>query len=69
LSGNAADDYAAQHLSKIWVDEVAWRKGFVCPESGQLWVMDFPDSELHGGGPPRLRVVSDAEWDEARPSA
>lgn len=30
--------------------------------------MDFPQGELQGGGPARLRVVSNAEWEDESPA-
>jgi hypothetical protein len=31
------------------------------PADGRLWEKTFPQSELHGGGPPRLNVLSEEE--------
>jgi len=60
--------YSRDHLTELWADPVNWRSGFVCPDSGQLWIMDFPHAELQAGGPGRLRVVSDAEWADESPA-
>jgi hypothetical protein len=68
LLGNEADDLARSHLSQQWINAVQWTTGYVCPVSGDHWLRDSPESHLHGGGPPRLRLVSKAEWDRARPS-
>ena len=67
LGGSDAEAYAQDHLLKRFVNEREWLKGFVCPDSGQLWLMDFPESELQGGGPPRLRLVAELEWEAAKP--
>jgi hypothetical protein len=34
------------------------------PVTGRLWELTWPQSDLHGGGPPRLRLV---QADEVRP--
>ena len=33
----------------------AWRSLFRDPRDGRLWERIYPQSELHGGGPPALR--------------
>ncbi len=60
LTGNEAEQYAAEHLEKLEVDPVNWTKRFVCTETGQVWLMDYPRSHLHGGGPPRLQRLDAA---------
>lgn len=60
LTGNEADQYAAEHLEKVEVDATAWTKRFRCPTTGATWLMDYPESELHGGGSPRLRRLDEA---------
>lgn len=57
LSGMAAQDYARGHLQQISVDTVGWTTTYCCPESGHQWLMDYPHSEVHGGGPPKLRRI------------
>jgi hypothetical protein len=39
---------------------VNWTVGYSCPDTGRLWLLDHPHSELHGGGPPRLRQLDAA---------
>lgn len=60
LTGNEADQYASEHLQKIDVDAANWTKRFTCTETGALWLMDYPESHLQGGGSPRLRRLDDA---------
>jgi hypothetical protein len=57
LSGNEADQYADEHLEELAVDVVAWTVTYECPTKGLRWLRDYPQSELHGGGPPRLRQI------------
>jgi len=35
-----------------------WETLFEDPEDGRLWERTYPQSELPGGGPPRLTVMS-----------
>ena len=68
LSGNAADEFARTHLVQNWVNAVAWTTGYTCPDTGTQWLRDSPQAHLHGGGPPRLRVVTSEEWNASRDS-
>ncbi|NDC83801.1 hypothetical protein EB093_09115 [bacterium] len=44
-------------LLKIAVDAKLWEKYFINPTTKERWIEDYPQSELQGGGPPRLRKV------------
>lgn len=57
LNDTAADDYAREHLEKLDVDLVNWTVRYRCPDTGRLWIRDFPHGELQAGGPPRLRQL------------
>jgi hypothetical protein len=61
IEGQEANIYAKNHLQKIRVDGERWEIKYVCPETGIVWIMDFPKSHLQGGGPPRLRKITDSE--------
>jgi hypothetical protein len=55
----------AHHLRKIadspqWG---AWETLYQDPDDGRYWERTYPQSELHGGGPPQLRCLT---ADEAR---
>jgi hypothetical protein len=41
----------------------AWEVLFRDPSDGRYWERTFPEGDMHGGGPPRLRCIS---FDEAR---
>ncbi len=69
LTGNEADDYARLHLTRAWTNAAAWLKGYQCPQTHTVWVMSYPESHLHGGGPPELRRASMADWEAARDDA
>jgi hypothetical protein len=57
LTGIEALLYAKEHLKQISVDADQWEIEYLCPETNQHWTLDYPQSELQGGGPPRLRVI------------
>jgi hypothetical protein len=50
-----ADQYAARHLQRSGLDQTGWIAHFRCPHTGKPFVLDFPQSEYHGGGPARLQ--------------
>src|SRR4029453_14471605 len=35
----------------------AWETLFRDPVDGRSWERTYPKSEMHGGGPPRLRII------------
>jgi hypothetical protein len=50
----------AHHLRKIadspqWG---AWETLYQDPDDGRYWERTYPQSELHGGGPPQLRCLT-----------
>lgn len=55
----------ARQLTYLGADESGWQKLYVNPDDGQYWELSFPQSDLHGGGPPALtRIAKDAaqQW-------
>ena len=48
-------------LSKINADELGWETLFQDLKDKRFWVLFYPQSELHGGGPPSLRLISEDE--------
>lgn len=57
LEGNEALDYINSHLLQIKSDGKNWQITFECPFTGIQWLKDYPNSEYHGGGSPRLRKL------------
>lgn len=55
LLGAEAMSYVSQRLRKLSVSEDAWEVLYLDDATGEEWVLDYPESELHGGGVPRLR--------------
>jgi hypothetical protein len=56
INGRAAQEFAKQNLHKIRTDVVMWTIEYQDQE-GNTWIMDYPQGDLQGSGPPRLRRV------------
>ena len=50
----------ANHLKQIAHSEQygAWETLFQDPNDGRFWERTYPQSEMHGGGPPRLSCIT-----------
>ncbi len=50
----------ADHLRKIADSPQSggWETLYQDPDDGRYWERTYPQSELHGGGPPRLRSLT-----------
>jgi hypothetical protein len=60
LHGNAAKRFVETQLQEVEVDAAAWTTRYRNPRDGSEWLLDYPHSEVHGGGSPRLRRLPDA---------
>ena len=58
LHGAVAQVFIAQHLRQIADDPINWTTEYICPETGERWILDYPFPEAHGSGPPRLRKLT-----------
>jgi hypothetical protein len=58
LKGAEAKRYADSRLRKVRVDPGNWTIEYEDPETGERWLMDYPDSGAQGGGSPRLRKLT-----------
>lgn len=47
-----------KYLQQVGTDQSGWDQLYLDPEDGRLWELLYLQSELEGGGPPTLRVVS-----------
>lgn len=67
LKGNAALDFQREHLELVHWDPDTWIGCYKSKTDQSEWVMDYPFSDSHGGGPPRLRRMkwSDAKTEES----
>jgi len=55
-------EYLTDHyLEKIDTDSSGWNKLYKDPADGRFWVKTYPNSEMHGGGPPHLKEISPTE--------
>jgi hypothetical protein len=54
LNGAAAVEYA-KRLRKVSVNAQTWEVEYIDDANGARWIMDYPHSQLQGGGTPRLR--------------
>ena len=52
---------AAERLERLASDPGGWDALYRDPRDGRLWELTHPNSHLHGGGPPRLALVTAAE--------
>jgi hypothetical protein len=55
LRGADAIKFAEESLKKVHANAATWETEYVDEATGDRWIMDYPDSERHGGGTPRLR--------------
>jgi immunity protein 27 of polymorphic toxin system len=46
------------HLQRVAVSADGWDTLYRDPGDGRHWELTYPDSGLHGGGPPRLTYLS-----------
>jgi hypothetical protein len=53
-----------ERLIRIATDSTGWRTLYRDPQDSRLWELNYPQNEIHGGGPPRLTCVS-SEYAEA----
>jgi hypothetical protein len=64
-SGVVADDncrriqeLVATHLQQLARSADGWSCLYFDPADGRMWEQIYPESEMHGGGPPALICVS-----------
>jgi hypothetical protein len=61
LEGNEGQEFAKKNLVQVQVDDANWRVLHRNPKTGEYWEESFPESELHGGGPPVFKKISEEE--------
>jgi hypothetical protein len=49
------------HLKRVGHDTSGWDTLYRDPKDGRYWELIYPQSDLHGGGPPTLRHVGPDE--------
>ncbi|NCT82960.1 MAG: hypothetical protein GXC94_07460 [Comamonadaceae bacterium] len=50
----------SNHLVEVARSKDGWSRLFRDPLDGRLWEFTYPQSELHGGGPPALLCIESA---------
>jgi hypothetical protein len=45
-------------LKKLSVTSGGWETLYVDPVDGRYWELSYPQSEVHGGGPQKLTILS-----------
>lgn len=48
-----------EHLKEIGRDAAGWDVLYVDPNDGRYWELTYPQSDMHGGGPPMLKCLTD----------
>jgi hypothetical protein len=64
LEGNEGKEFARVHLVEVVVDDVNWKILHRNPATNEYWKESFPQSEMHGGGPPVFDRISKEEAKE-----
>lgn len=52
------------YLKKIALDKTGWDVLFQDPNDSRYWELIYPNSGMHGGGPPSLILISESEAKE-----
>ena len=55
---NRIKSLTGDFLEELARDESGWSTVYRDPSDGRLWELSYPLSSMHGGGPPRLAVIS-----------
>lgn len=62
----------SHRLERIATDPSGWDLLFRDPRDGRLWERTYPQSHLHGGGPPMLKVlphgIAQSKYGYSRPA-
>jgi hypothetical protein len=61
LEGNEGQEFARKNLVQVVVDDVNWKVLHRNSTTGEYWRESFPQSEMHGGGPPVFEKISEEE--------
>jgi Immunity protein 27 len=46
-----------KYLTKVSMDASGWETLYRDPQDGRYWELTYPQSHMHGGGPPSLVLV------------
>lgn len=59
----------AEVLKKVATDASGWVDLYLDPMDGRYWELSYPQSEMHGGGPPRLAIIAVSQARAKYPAA
>jgi hypothetical protein len=59
LEGNEGQEFARTNLVQVVVDDRNWKVLHRNPDTGEYWRESFPQSGMHGGGPPVFEKISE----------
>lgn len=48
-------------LEELGSDDSGWERLYRDPDDERFWVHYYPNSRMHGSGPPSLRLISESE--------
>ena len=55
-------EWLVEHeLSHVGSDDSGWNNLYRDPSTGRYWELTYPQSEMHGGGPPKLACLDEEE--------
>ena len=54
------DALVEKYLKKVKADQSGWNILFRDPSDGRYWELTYPESEIPGGGPPRLSAIDNS---------
>jgi len=46
------------------IRQLNWENFYLDETTNEKWIEEFPHSEMHGGGPPQLRLIDKFPWEE-----
>jgi hypothetical protein len=49
LTGDAASEYAREHLERLELDPLTWTVRYRCPATGRVWRRDLLPGTQHAG--------------------
>jgi hypothetical protein len=52
-----------ESLKQIKVDSDNWQIFYLDETNNEKWIKEYPESEYHGGGPPKLRLIEKFPWE------
>ncbi len=55
------ENLTTSYLSEVDQSEDGWSVLYVDPIDGRYWELTYPNSEMHGGGPPKLTALALSE--------